>query len=248
MLQMCIDMKLFFYGMIATGIVGVWCLFWNNRFFNTAIRDLKRKDKPKGRWTSRLLEQGRTKSLNNPESFIRAKLTEGRQAGINLLHLSQAVNIALCLCAVLFAVSSYGVLRYRYEMYVMRQHGILAGSIIAGLLMIRFCMNLSEKEEVVVDGWRDYFENEAAGIVAAAVSKEQAKERAQPEVFPATEQERAQLKKKKEKRSGLQPRSEEQITQIEKGIREAAASDSRFAGVLTPEEEKLFREVIREYL
>ena len=32
MLQMCMDQNFFLYGMIAAGILGVWCLFWSSRF------------------------------------------------------------------------------------------------------------------------------------------------------------------------------------------------------------------------
>lgn len=246
MLQMCIDMKLFVYGMIAAGIMGVWCLFWSNHFYNTAIRDLRRKDRPKAKWTSQMLEESRIRTIENADSFLRVKLSEGRQAGVSVGHLYQCVNIALCACAVLFAAAGYGVMQYQYERYVLWQHGLLAGCVAAGLLMLRFCMDLSGKEELVIDSWRDYFENRTAGERLS--EKEQERERARPELFPVTEEERVQLKKKKEKRVEQQAKTEEQITQIEKGIREAAASDSRFAGVLTPEEEKLFREVIREYL
>lgn len=244
MLQICMDMKLFLYGMIAAGIVGVWCLFWSNRFYNTAIRDLKRKDKPRGKWTSRLLEESRMRKVENADAFVRIRMADGKQAGIRVSRLRQFVNIALCACVVLLAAAGYGIYQYRYEMYVLWQHGIAAGCVAAGILMLRLCMNMTEKEEILIEGWKDHFENRSL----QAAEKEHAHERAQPETFPATEQERAQIKKKKEKRNGQQVKTEDQIAQIEKGIREAAASDSRFAGVLTPEEETLFREVIKEYM
>ncbi|HIU75170.1 MAG TPA: hypothetical protein IAC62_04765 [Candidatus Pelethocola excrementipullorum] len=246
MLQICIDLKLFQYGMIAAGILGVWCLFWSNHFYNMANHDLKRKDKPKGKWSAKVLEDSRINSVENSDAFIRVRLSEARQAGIHVGRLRQFVNVALCACVVLFSVAGYGVMQYRYEMYVLWRHGLLAGCIASGLLMLKFCLNLPDKEEQLVDGWRDYFENKV--VRETKLVKGQARERAQPEAFPITEQERANIKKKKEKRVEKHSKSEDQVTQIEKGIREAAASDSRFAGVLTPEEEKLFREVIREYL
>ena len=36
MLQAIMDQKLFLYGMIVAGIIGVWCLFWSNRFYHIA--------------------------------------------------------------------------------------------------------------------------------------------------------------------------------------------------------------------
>lgn len=246
MLQICIDMNLFQYGMIAAGIVGVWCLFWSNHFYNMAIHDLKRKDKPKGKWTAGILEESKGRQIDNADSFIRTRLSDARQGGTQIGRLQQIENVVLCMCVVLFALAGYGVIQYHYEMYVLWQHGLLAGSIASVLVMLRFCLNQSEKEERLVDGWRDYYENTI--VRDMNLVKGRARERAQPETFPATNQERANIKKIKEKRAEQHSRTEEQITQIEKGIREAAASDSRFAGVLTPDEEKLFREVIREYL
>lgn len=313
MLQMCIDMKLFLYGMIAAGIAGVWCLFWSNHFYNKAIRDLGRKDKPRGRWTARVMEELAGSPVENMEAFIRVRLAAGRQAGCRVGRLRQSAGVCICACAVFFAVGGYGIFRYRYELYVLGQYGALAAAVALGLLMLRYCMNMPEKEELLVDGWKDYFENSglfAAGSVQrgkqADILDEQAGGHAQKELFPVTEKERAELRRKKEKRASgqskngmnadmrqsgtdrpeqqaaapegflqsgragdarpeqqpngragetdadgtesKQARLERQVAQIEKGIREAAASDSRFAGVLTPEEEKLFREVIREYL
>lgn len=33
MLEFCVKQNVFLYAMIAAGIAGVWCLFWNNRFY-----------------------------------------------------------------------------------------------------------------------------------------------------------------------------------------------------------------------
>ena len=56
MLQMCMDQNFFLYGMIAAGILGVWCLFWSSRFYHTAVKDMRRRDEPKGRWTEEVME------------------------------------------------------------------------------------------------------------------------------------------------------------------------------------------------
>ena len=56
MLQAIMDQKLFLYGMIVAGIVGVWCLFWSNRFYHIAIKDMSRRKSPKGKWTSQVME------------------------------------------------------------------------------------------------------------------------------------------------------------------------------------------------
>ena len=50
MLEFCVKQNVFLYAMIAAGIAGVWCLFWNNRFYTRAIRDLGRLKEPKSKW------------------------------------------------------------------------------------------------------------------------------------------------------------------------------------------------------
>ena len=56
MLEFCVKQNVFLYAMIAAGIAGVWCLFWNNRFYTRAIRDLGRLKEPKSKWTRSVLE------------------------------------------------------------------------------------------------------------------------------------------------------------------------------------------------
>ena len=55
MLEFCVKQNVFLYAMIAAGIAGVWCLFWNNRFYTRAIRDLGRLKEPKSKWTRSVL-------------------------------------------------------------------------------------------------------------------------------------------------------------------------------------------------
>ena len=52
--------------MIAAGIAGVWCLFWNNRFYTRAIRDLGRLKEPKSKWTRSVLETCQRKAHHTP--------------------------------------------------------------------------------------------------------------------------------------------------------------------------------------
>lgn len=45
-----------------------------------------------------------------------------------------------------------------------------------------------------------------------------------------------------------QTRKRSEDFESQEGIRQTAAAESRFAGMLTPEEEKLMREIISEYV
>lgn len=63
MLEFCVKQNVFLYAMIAAGIAGVWCLFWNNRFYTRAIRDLGRLKEPKSKWTRSVLETCQKKRI-----------------------------------------------------------------------------------------------------------------------------------------------------------------------------------------
>lgn len=257
MLQTFIDLKLFIYGMIAVGVVGIWNLLWSNHFYNQALKDLRRLDKPKGRWSRQTLEEMKKKTFLKAEPYIRAHLWDAKQAGVRVFRMRQLTEAAVCGCIALFIAGAYAVLRCDYEMYVIWQYAWVAGCIAAGLVMLRGCMNMTDKEEILVEGWKDYFENRVSGTEHAhrelTVVRESVQE---PESFPVTEQERARIKQGKgrnvkvrsETKPDPQKVPDEQIARIANGIRESAAADSRFAGALTPEEEKLLRDVIREYL
>ena len=84
MLEFCVKQNVFLYAMIAAGIAGVWCLFWNNRFYTRAIRDLGRLKEPKSKWTRSVLEtcQRKAHPFSNAGAFMRSQIAQGRSAGI----------------------------------------------------------------------------------------------------------------------------------------------------------------------
>ncbi|MCI5648065.1 MAG: hypothetical protein ACI4EG_04540 [Fusicatenibacter sp.] len=240
MLQTCINQNLFLYAMIAAGIVGVWCLFWSNRFYARAIRDLSRMDKPKSKWTSKVMENKRARvALNNTGAFLRSQMISSRSAGISLLSLRQgSLNAALVIFG-LTAVSLWILYSYQYEWNLRIQYGVIGGGMACALLLIRVCQDYSGKEEILLDGWTDYLEN---CVPDRAVQKEKS---VQQELRLAEE-----VKNKVPDRTEPVPDGgeEERIAQVREGIRQSAAANSRFAGMMSPEEEKIMREVIREYL
>ena len=110
------------------------------------------------------------------------------------------------------------------------------GVIICGLLLLRINFDFSGKEEILLDGWTDYLENQMQLGV-------------QPAEVPAAAEENRKKKTAAQRREAAREmKEEEQISQVREGIRQTAAADSRFSGMLTPEEEKLMREIIREYM
>ena len=238
MLQTCMNQNLFLYAMIAAGIAGVWCLFWSNHFYSKAIKDLRRLDKPRLKWTGQLLQtvEERKEPIANLGAFLRSQLARGRSAGIGVQTLKAGSQNA---AAVTFAVLAFSILvmyLYEYETYLWIQYAVAGGVIICGLLLLRIHFDFSGKEEILLDGWTDYLENEM-----------QAK--AQTAYAPAAGETQDRTGSNRQAReTPRKSREEEQISQVREGIRQTAAADSRFSGMLTPEEEKLMREIIREYM
>ena len=46
MLEFCVKQNVFLYAMIAAGIAGVWCLFWNNRFYTLSLIHISEPTRP----------------------------------------------------------------------------------------------------------------------------------------------------------------------------------------------------------
>ena len=116
MLEFCVKQNVFLYAMIAAGIAGVWCLFWNNRFYTRAIRDLGRLKEPKSKWTRSVLEtcQRKAHPFSNAGAFMRSQIAQGRSAGMavpTLLRGSQEYDPHGS-----GAVDSFAVAIYRYRM------------------------------------------------------------------------------------------------------------------------------------
>lgn len=264
MLKFCVKQNVFLYAMIAAGIAGVWCLFWNNRFYVRAIRDLGRLKEPKAKWTRLVLEtcQKKAHPFVNAGAFMRSQIAQGRSAGISIPALLRGSQNMIFTILALTVVSVWAVYRYRYgENELMRYLGtgiILAG----GLVFFRLCLDFGGKEDILLNGWTDYLENEFAvkqnavreqqtGWQSANVVSARTETRAEARGALAETKLQAGEESESEKdRNELftDPEKEARISKVREGIRQTAAAESRFAGMLTPEEEKLMREIISEYV
>ena len=169
-------------------------------------------------------------------AFLRSQMAGGRSAGIGVQALKAGSQNA---AAVTFAILAFSILvmyLYEYETYLWVQYAVAGGVIICGLLLLRINFDFSGKEEILLDGWTDYLENQMQLGV-------------QPAEVPAAAEENRKKKTAAQRREAVREmKEEEQISQVREGIRQTAAADSRFSGMLTPEEEKLMREIIREYM
>lgn len=224
MLHNLMEQNLLLYGMIGAGILGILCIAVVDGFYGKVIRDLRRITEPKGKWTKEFLNEyqmrrAREQEITNPEVFIRTQLVRGRTLGITLQKWKQGIGYGALLCFLMMMAAVYGTYHYQ-EVELMRSQYILTGAgIFTLLLLMKQFMGFMSKEDMILDGLMDYLENTSHA--------------------PKQETEMEAVKEQAR---------EELINQVTEGIRQTAASDTKFSHMLTPEEEHIMREVIREYL
>lgn len=224
MLQVWMEQHVLFYGMAAAGVLGLLCIGLVNHFYSRILRDLRRMDNPKGKWIRQFLEEEKKRresqqNIANPEAFIRTQMMKGKVLGISLQKLKQGIGLGALLCFLMMLAAVYGTYRYE-ETWLLRYQYAMAGiGVFAFLLMLRQFMGFMNKEDMILDGLMDYMENHGPEEIKAA-DLEMIKEQTR----------------------------EEMIQRVTEGIRQTAVSENRFSHMLTPEEESIMREVIREYL
>lgn len=212
------------YGMLGVGILGIFCIVMVNSFYGQAIRDLRRITEPKGKWTKEFLNEyqmrkTREQEINNPEVFIRTQMVRGKILGISLQKWKQGIGYGAFVCFLLMMAAVYGTYRYQEEELMRYQYILVGAGVFALLLLMKQFMGFMNKEDIILDGLMDYMENTSRSP------------RQEIEVDAVKEQTREEL-----------------IDRVTEGIRQTAASETRFSHMLTPEEEHIMREVIREYL
>ena len=230
MLEFCVKQNVFLYTMIAAGIAGVWCLFWNNRFYTRAIRDLGRLKEPKSKWTRSVLEtcQRKAHPFSNAGAFMRSQIAQGRSAGMAVPTLLRGSQNMILTVLALSILSLWAIYRYRYgEAELMRYLGTgiaLAG----GLVFFRLCLDFGGKEEILLNGWTDYLENEFAAMKQSAVLETVQQTERQPVQAEIMAPERR--KQKRRLREASPPKSGTNCSQIRKkkrGFRKSGRASAR---------------------
>lgn len=224
MLHIWMEQNVLFYGMIGAGILGILCMFMVDRFYGRAIRDVRRITEPKGKWTKEFLNQyqmrlTKEQEINNPEAFVRTQLARGKTLGIGIQKWKQGIGYSAVLCFLLILTAVYGTYRYEQAQLLRYEYVLTGAGIFALLLLMKQFMGFMNKEDMILDGLLDYMENTLPA--RKPVPDEQA----------LKEQTREEL-----------------IDKVTEGIRQTTASETKFSHMLTPEEEHIMREVIREYL
>ena len=224
MLHEWMEQNLLFYGLIAAGVLGVFCIAMVDHFYSKVMRDLRRITEPKGKWTKDFLNEYQMRRtheqvINNPEVFIRTQMVKGKIWGISLQKWKQGIGFGALLCFLLMMAAVYGTYRYEDAELIRYQYVLTGAGIFALLLLMKQFMGFISKEDMIQDGLLDYMENTAC--------------------VPKTD---IQMDKVKEEAR------EELINRVTEGIQQTAASGTKFSHMLTPEEDHIMREVIREYL
>ena len=216
--------NLLFCGMVGSGVFGLLCVAIVNHFYNKTLRDLRQMKDAKGKWTKEFLSEYQNRSKNqqkikNAEVFVRAQLIRGKVLGVTLQKWKQGIGWGAALCFFLMLVAVYSNYNSSNYEIVSRQYILTGAGIFLFLLLMRQFMSFFGKEDMLVDGLLDYMEN------TNAVS----------EYVVDVDVTREQIR-------------EELIQRVTEGISQTAASQNKFSHMLTSEEEKIVREVIREYL
>ena len=224
MLHEWMEQNLLFYGMIAAGVLGVFCIAMVDHFYSKVMRDLRRITEPKGKWTKDFLNEHQMRRtheqvINNPEVFIRTQMVKGKIWGISLQKWKQGIGFGALLCFLLMMAAVYGTYRYEDAELIRYQYVLTGAGIFALLLLMKQFMGFISKEDMIQDGLLDYMENTAC-VPKTDIHMDKVKEEAR----------------------------EELINRVTEGIQQTAASGTKFSHMLTPEEDHIMREVIREYL
>lgn len=223
MLNSILENHALFYGIALLTSVGAIWLLLVNAFYDRTIRDMERMDDPKSKWMKEFLKNYQMKTLKNEkiqnaEAYIRTQMIKGKSFGVFVYRLRRWSGYCGLASIILMGIGLYGTYLHAYTDVVRYQY-LMAGAISAMvLLLIRPFLCFNQKEDMILDGLTDYIENR--------------------EVIP----------KKPEITAAAEPDRESLAAQVTEGIRQSAASSSRFSQMLTPEEEDIMREVIKEYL
>lgn len=75
MLHVIMSNHYFYYGIIAAGLLGLASMFLTNQFYHIILKDLRRMDKPKGKWMKSLLSELSARRQSIRKSAIRKHLS-----------------------------------------------------------------------------------------------------------------------------------------------------------------------------
>lgn len=249
--------RLFFYW--GACLMGLFCLISMLAVYNSnkrVLRDLKQPGEEKNKWLiafmlehQKLLKENTV--IHNPAVYV-AKRMRGRKIGPWSIRQMKSISWGTFALSFLFAGLQ---ILYAWSpqtglalvSFLGRQTTVLTASMVAGictevfLLALRIALGISYQDETIETSLLDYVENrwrEPAKIIPLENARNS-----------NTRENRAQKKKEKEKETQPPKDSRDKaVRQMEQGILETAAADSRYSHLLNKEEEAIVKDVIKEFL
>lgn len=265
-----IIVNLFYYGIWCAGVLGAVSLLMVYISYKKTIKDVSRLPYPKGKWMQQFCQDYHQllkehSQINNPVIFIKKRMN-GRKIGPISLHRLKGTMWYAFVFSILFAGLDL-VQAYRSGQWTPANPWsrpgtlIAAGGMIAALIIFRQLLAFSYQEELIEDGLLDYLENEhieTNKVVPMETSKAASQTQAGKtgRNLPVTGK-ASKLKKGKvisqpaDKPAAGEAKelpSQEVMEQLARGIQESAATNNKYGHLLSKEEEKIVRDVIKEFL
>ena len=242
-------------------LMGLCCLISMLAVYNSnkrVLRELKQPGEEKDKWLiafmlehQKLLKENTT--IHNPSVYV-VKRMRGRKIGPWSIRQMKSISWGTFVLSFLFAGLQ---ILYAWPpqtglaavSFLGRQTTVFTFSMVAGictevfLLALRIVLGMGYQEDVIETSLLDYVENrwrEPAKIIPLENARS-----------TGTRENRGQKKKEKEKEKEIQPSKDSRDKarrQIEQGILETAATDSRYSHLLNKEEEAIVKDVIKEFL
>lgn len=197
MLEKIMNLHILLYGMAVFGVLGAIGMLATHLTYRRLIRkNTGTKMNLKEKWLS--LWKTRDKLLN---------------------RMNRLVWYPSLLCLLLLGLALFLTSRLHIQEGLPLQYVYVGALVPFVLLILRYGLDFSYKEELIMSTFSDYTEQLKNWV----------------EEIPAS-------------RKPNEAEQEEIIDHITDSIRQTAASGSHFSRMLTPEEEKIMREVIREFM
>ena len=237
-------------------LMGLFCLISMLAVYNSnkrVLKDLKQPGEEKDKWLmafmlehQKLLKENTR--IHNPSVYV-VKRMRGRKIGPWSIRQMKNISWGTFLLSFLFAglqilyawPPQTGLITISF---LGRETTVFTFSMVAGictevfLLALRMVMGIGYQEDVIETSLLDYVENrwrEPAKIIPLENAR--------------SSNARVQKKKEKEKDTQASRDSRDKAArQMEQGILEAAATDSRYSHLLNKEEEAIVKDVIKEFL
>ena len=240
-------------------LMGLFCLISMLAVYNSnkrILRDLKQPGEEKDKWLlafmlehQKLLKENTI--IHNPSVYV-VKRMRGRKIGPWSIRQMKSISWGTFVLSFLFAGLQ---ILYAWPpqtglagvSFLGRHTTVFNFSMVAGictevfLLALRIILGMSYQEEVIETSLLDYVENrwrEPAKIIPLENARN-------------SNARESRTQKKKEKEKEIQPPKDSRdkaMQQMEQGILEAAAADSRYSHLLNKEEEAIVKDVIKEFL